>query len=182
MTLDYTSSVEFVDQDIAYMNVLEVDFTDQFSKRKAYLIDSGRLDNMLNILPVPLNGKIIEAGIWKGHVYSKLKEIFGTDRCLGFDCYDYLNNGDTSVVIKDFRNIGFEFEQDVALFFNGMGGWDTNYTSKRAGLDYSYRNLIPGGFYIDNKFLWDIASPDMSFYPDFEEIAGFEGFIVYRKI
>jgi hypothetical protein len=63
-----------------------------------------------------------------------------------------------------------------------MGGWDTNTSSKQAGLDYAYANLVSGGYYIDTKFLWDIQAPDMLSYTDFTSVEDASGeWVIYQK-
>lgn len=180
MAIDYNSSVDYPDQDVAYMNILSVDQADAFQDRKTWLIDSGRISQALDELTIPSSGKIIEVGIWEGDIYEQLKTYFGADRCLGFDIYDYLNNDDSSVTIGDFRTIHSDHNQDCAVVFNGAGGWDTNTSSKQAVLDYAYANLVSGGYYLDSKFLWDFSSPDMSSYTDFTEVEN-EVFKVFVK-
>ena len=183
MALDYNSDVDFPDQDSAYMNTLEVDYAEEFAARKSWLIDSLLIEYDLDVLSVPSNGKIVEIGIWKGHVYEKLKTKYTAERCIGFDIHDYLNNDDSSVVIGDFRTINSSYDQDVALVYNGCGGWDTNSSSKQAGLDYAYRNLVSGGYYIDLAFFWQEPHiPDMTQYPDFIDATGESDiFKIYRK-
>lgn len=179
MALDYSSSVEFVDQNISFMNDLTADNPAEFALRKAELIDTTKIEDMLATLTVPETGKICEAGTWKGDVYNKLKTAFGAGRCIGFDCHDYLDTPDASVTIGDFRAIHSEHNQDIALFWNGLGGWDTNTSSKQTGLDYAYRNLVSGGYYIDLLFFE--GHPSLSNYSNFSNVTSPSNlFRIYR--
>ena len=178
MVLNYLSDVEFADQNTAYMNDLESDYVDVFIDQKVFA-EGPSLNNMLDTLTIP-DGKIVEAGVWKKYLYSQLVTRFG-DRAKGYDIHQY-TEADDSVVIGDFRTIHTDHAEDVAIFINGLGGCDTNTSSKQAGLDYAYANLVSGGYYIDSKFLWDIQSPDMSSYTDFTSVEDASGeWVIYQK-
>lgn len=178
MALNYKSNVELIDQSISYMNDLVVDHADEFARRKSEFIDTTKIEDMLASLKVPSTGKICEAGVWDHDVYNKLKKHFGADRCIGFDIYDYLDTPDESVIIGDFRSIHSKHNQDIAFFWNGLGGWDTNPTSKQAGLDYAYNNLVSGGYYVDLTFF--VGHPGLDKYPNFTEVNYDDIFRIYR--
>ena len=179
MPLYYSSdALDFVDQSTSYMIDLEVERSAVFELRKAEFIDTTKIEDMLVTLTVPETGKICEAGTWKGDVYNKLKTAFGDSRCIGFDCHDYLDTPDASVTIGDFRAIHSDHNQDIALFWNGLGGWDTNGSSKQAGLDYAYNNLVSGGYYIDLTILE--GHPSLDAYPNFTDTKLNEIFRIYR--
>tara|TARA_B110000908_G_C10205513_1_gene427513 strand:+ start:138 stop:692 length:555 start_codon:yes stop_codon:yes gene_type:complete len=169
MPLNYSSDVDFIDQSLSFMIEVEADNESEFALRKSELINTNKIELMLASLTVPAIGKICEAGIWKADIYNKLKTAFGVDRCIGFDAYDYLNNSDDSVTIGDFRSIHSDHNQDIALFWNGLGGWDTNGSYKQAGLDYAYNNLVSGGYYID--LIYFEGHPSLDAYPNFVDVS-----------
>lgn len=181
MVLNYSSEVEFADQNTAYMNDLVSDYDYVFDIQKAWA-EGPSLNNMLDTLTIP-DGKIVEAGIWKKYLYSQLVTRFGS-RAKGYDIHQYTEE-DESVVIGDFRTVHADHVEDVAIFINGMGGWDTNTSSKKAGLDYANANLVSGGYYIDIKCLWDIESPDMSSYTNLKPWTHYSGinkdWVIYQK-
>ena len=177
MTLNYSSDVDFIDQSASYMTDVEADNPSAFEARKSEFIDSTKIEDMLDSLTVPATGKICEAGVWKADVYNKLKSTFGAEKCIGFDSYDYLDTPDDSITIGDFRSIHSDHDQDISLFWNNQGGWDTNSSLKLAGLNYAYKNLVSGGYYIDLKFFE--GSPSLDSYPNFTDISD-NIFRIYR--
>ena len=156
---------------------VEADNSELFAARKSEFIDGGKIEYMLDSLTVPEIGKVCEAGVWKADIYNKLKNAFGADRCIGFDSYDYLDTSDDSVTIGDFRSIHSDHDQDISLFWNNQGGWDTNGSLKLAGLNYAYRNLVSGGYYIDLMFFDD--HPSLDAYPNFVDVSD-NLFRIYR--
>tara|TARA_B110000858_G_scaffold9683_1_gene10100 strand:+ start:34 stop:573 length:540 start_codon:yes stop_codon:yes gene_type:complete len=177
MPLNYSSDVDFIDQSLSFMIEVEADNESEFALRKSEFIDTNKVEDMLASLTVPAIGKVCKVGVWKADIYNKLKTAFGVDRCIGFDCYDYLDNGDDSVTIGDFRTIHSNHNQDIALFWNGLGGWDTNTSSKQVGLDYAYSNLVSGGYYIDLMYLE--GHPSLDAYPNFVDVSN-DLFRIYR--
>ena len=178
MALNYLSDVEFADQNTAYMNDLESDYVEVFADQKAF-VEGPALNNMLDLLTIP-EGKIVEAGVWKRYLFSQLVTRFG-NRAKGYDIHQY-TDADDAIVIGDFRTIHSDHAEDVAVFINGMGGWDTNTSSKQAGLDYANSNLVSGGYYIDSKYLWDIQAPDMSSYTNLTQVHSDNlDWVIYQK-
>ena len=105
------------------------------------------------------SGKVVQAGTWNGDMYFVLQEIFGKETCIGFDIEKYIN--DTSIIYGDFRKIYKDYPIPCCIFYNGLGSWKCNKTSKQAGLDYAIKNLVSGGLYLDvihkdNTILKDI--------------------------
>ena len=183
MPIDYNSDTDLPDQAVDYMNDMESDHSWAFANR-SWL--DGAITSLAQEISVPANGSIMEAGVWKGKVYNQLKNEFGADRCVGYDIHDY-GLGDSSVTIHDFRTLDSSANVSLALFYNGMGGWDNNGSSKEAGLDYAYNNLVSGGYYVDVKYLWEMDSsshsPEMSNYPGMNEVVVIEDqFKVYQKV
>jgi hypothetical protein len=154
--LDYNSDIDFVDQDIRYMDLLYYDDTRLFENWFIWIKEN--LYNILKTYEIS-DKKIIQAGTWNGLVYNEFKNIFGSERCVGFDIETYV--ADDSIIYGDFRKIQHNFNMECSLFYNGLGSWKKNKTSKQAGLDYALRNLVPGGLYLDvthqdNSILLDI--------------------------
>ena len=180
MTLNYSIDVDLPDQDTAYMNTLVLDHAEDFAQYKIWA-ESTALNDTLNTLSLPSNGKIVETGVWQHHFFNHLKTRFG-DRAKGYDIHQYTESADDQVVYGDFRTIHSNHNEPVAVLINSMGGWDTNGSSKKAALDYAYTNLVSGGYYIDIAYILTFETPDMSAYPNLTLIyQDFNGFTVYRK-
>ena len=149
MALDFNSNVDFVDQNIRYMDEL-------------YALDSVRFDNWrdwcnanlataIQQYEIPTNGKVVMAGTWNGNLYSILQGMFGADRCVGFDIVSYYDDIHNSIIYGDFRNIHADHSMAVDVIYNGLGTWEHNTTSKQSGLDYALNNLVSGGLYLEPK-------------------------------
>lgn len=147
MSLDLNSGVDFIDQDIRYMDQLYADNPILFDHWQFWF--EANLETILNEHTIP-EGKVVQAGTWTGAFYRELQRIFGVDRCVGFDIVDYGINDD-SVNYADFRDVQANntHPMDAAVFYNGLGSWQYNTASKQAGLDWALANLVSGGIYID---------------------------------
>ena len=152
MSLDFNSSVDFVDQNIRYMDNL-------------YVVDKARLDGWTDWVQSHLSakldrytlptGKVVMLGTWNGDVYSVFKNKYGAENCKGFDIVEYY--ADSTTTIGDFRDIHQDHPMDVALIYNAMGTWEHNGLSKEAGLTYSVNNLVDGGYYIEQATLGAVS-------------------------
>jgi hypothetical protein len=161
MKLDKTNNVDFVDQNSRYMDLLYEDNPVIFNNWAIWINE--KLKDVLSEYNIP-SGNVVQAGTWNGDMYFVLQEIFGKETCIGFDIEKYLD--DTSIIYGDFRKIYKDHSVPCCLFYNGLGSWKYNRTSKQAGLDYAIKNLIPGGLYLDvihkdNTILKDI--PELSY-------------------
>ncbi len=173
--LDFTSNIDYVDQNPSYMDEL-YDINPEFFEKWFVWIKTN-LHKILKMYNVP-EGDIIQAGTWNGIVYDEFKKIFGTDRCKGFDIVKYIN--DNSIIYGDFRKTSLDYNGKCALFYNGLGAWDKNKNSKEAGLEFAKKNLVPGGLYLDvihhdNSILLDI--PELKYCNTYDN-----KLIILRKI
>lgn len=147
-TMNLDGSLDFVDQDPRYMDILVSNKQGEiFFNNWTNWVDK-HFQNVILTYNVPF-GKVVQAGTWRGAVYFKLQEIFGKDRCIGFDIEKYID--DDTIIYGDFRKISNNYVYECALFYNALGSWKYNFTSKQSGLDYAIKNLVPGGLYIDNE-------------------------------
>jgi len=156
MKLDTNSNIDFVDQSTRYMDFLYKEESLIFDKWALWIKEN--LETTLSTYTIP-TGKVVQAGTWNGDMYFVLQKIFGKDCCIGFDIEQYIN--DSSIIYGDFRKIYNDHPISCCLFYNGLGSWKCNKTSKQAGLDYAIKNLVSGGLYLDvihkdNTILKDI--------------------------
>ena len=146
MPLDFDSEVDFVDQNVRYMDELYSLEGTRFDAWRDWI--RANLEDALSSYTSPA-GKVIQAGTWNGDFYNELKRIYGNDRCVGFDIVEYIE--DDTIIHGDFRTIHSANNMDCAIFYNGLGTWENNVTSKQAGLTYALANLAPGGIYLEPK-------------------------------
>ena len=146
-SISWNKNVDIVDDNRYYMNELMQDPEAEMTLNKWRDWVEHNLPEILFQYLIP-EGKIIQAGVWNGDFYTILKEIFGGDRCIGFDIVKYIE--DDSVIYSDFRDLKDEHQFPCALFYNGMGNWLYNKKSKTSGLEYAKRNLVQGGLYLDS--------------------------------
>tara|TARA_B110000977_G_scaffold97441_1_gene128361 strand:- start:552 stop:1073 length:522 start_codon:yes stop_codon:yes gene_type:complete len=146
MPLNFDSDVDFVDQDVRYMDELYSLQTARFDAWKDWV--ETNLETSLNTYTIP-TGNVVQAGTWNGDVYNELKRIYGIDRCVGFDIVEYIE--DDTIIHGDFRTIHSANNMDCAIFYNGLGVWEHNATSKQAGLDYAIANLVTNGLYLEPR-------------------------------
>ena len=172
MKLNFDSNIDFVDQNTRYMDILYNEKKELFDNKQQ------RLNQVVSLLPsldIPL-GYIIEAGVWTGDIYKIFQTYFGKERCIGFDIEQYID--DESLIYGDFRNIHSNYNMDCSLFFNGLGSWRNNYSSKLSGLEYAVTNLVINGYYLDTNIPEDFQFP----VPDCLEYQSTNFFNIYRKI
>jgi len=133
-----------IDIDKRYMDKLYKYEPDVFNKWAMWI--KTNLANLLKTYNIP-SGKIVQVGTWNGDFYFELQKIFGTERCIGFDIAQYID--DPSIIYGDFREIKNNYSIPCALFYNGLGSWKHNVESKTAGLLWAKENLVSGGLYLD---------------------------------
>jgi hypothetical protein len=172
MKLNFKSHKDLVDQNTRYMDILYQEEKELFDRKKTYL---GRIPKLLDTLEIP-TGYIIEAGVWKGDIYKIFQSYFGKENCIGFDIEKYID--DDSIIYGDFRNIHGNYNTQCSLFFNGLGSWTNNYSSKLSGLEYAINNLVINGYYFDTNIPSDRKPP----VTDCLEYQLTNFFNIYRKI
>lgn len=107
---------------------------------------------VLFLQPVPEQGWIVELGTFRCASFQLLCQHFGLERCVGYDVINYANH--PRVIEKDVRSLGPEDDRPIAIGWNDVSDWKHSPKSKAAGADYLLRNMVVGGFYIDE----DLAS------------------------
>jgi hypothetical protein len=144
MPLNFDSDVDFVDQDVRYMDILYAETPTGLDRWRNWF--QSNLPAILAEIPAP-EGKVVQAGTWNGDFYNVLINLYGADNCVGFDIAQYIE--DDSITYGDFRIVGPQTSIQSAVFYNGMGSWKNNATSKQAGLNWATENLVSGGIYFD---------------------------------
>ena len=151
MALDFNSGVDFVDQNTRFMD----DLYYNSESGKAWFdnwqdwLDTN-LSTALSNYTIPA-GKVVEAGVFDGRLYSLFQSIFGADRCVGFDIVSYFDDTSGTVIYGDIRQIHADHPMDIAVIYSGLGTWEHQKTSKEAGLQYAINNLVTGGLYLEPK-------------------------------
>lgn len=175
MKLNLNSNIDLVDQDPRYMDIIEAYDPNTFKERDSRLF---QLPVILDQLQV-LDGYVIEAGVWKGTLYSRFQKYFGKDRCIGFDIEKYID--DTSIIYGDFRITKDQHPYPCSLFMNGLGTWNHNRLSKTAGVDYANKNLVMGGYYLDTHYFFN---PLIETTGNFEKVTvnNNDLFVIYKKV
>jgi hypothetical protein len=148
MPLNFDSEVDFVDQDVRYMDQLEALEPNRFSNWRDWC--NTNLISAINSYTIP-EGKVVMPGVWNGNIYSLLQAEYGSERCVGFDIVSYYTETHNSVVYGDFREIHTNNAHSIAVLYNGLGTWENNTTSKQAGLTYALANLVSGGIYLEPR-------------------------------
>ncbi|MCC6137317.1 MAG: hypothetical protein IT287_01695 [Bdellovibrionaceae bacterium] len=102
-----------------------------------------------NKLPqlVPLNGRVVELGVFKGESSAVLKSVFGFERYMGVDLNPYAQID--GVVQADVRELADLKDGKAAFVWNDVSTWKGSPRSRLAALKWAKRNLAKGGVYID---------------------------------
>lgn len=98
-------------------------------------------------LNVPEEGAIVELGVFNGQSSAILKSIFGPVRYLGIDAVKRVP--DDHVYEIDVRDMGSQFDQPIAFGWNDISTWAGSPRSRRAASDFIRRNLLIGGYYLE---------------------------------
>ncbi len=159
MALDLNSGVDLVDQDSNYMNEL-VNLTTKFNPEMTIgdLLNAyhqwafGQLEENINKLNIPNDGDIIVLGIYLGHTFNIIKNIFPNRNVIGIDASDY-GNPIENVIYQDVRTLfaNNNFDRPVAVLFDGIGSWHFCQQSKSAAFEFASNNIISNGYYIDES-------------------------------
>ena len=116
------------------------------------------------------------------NTYNKeWKQHFGTERVLG---YDIINpNNTSSVIIKDISTFTEKDDYPCALVCNDLPNWIVIPKTKKTGLEWSLRNIVLGGFYIDysnHRCGWDLRGYMLNH--SFEELVWTELLVIYKRV
>lgn len=159
MALDLNSDVDLIDQDSNYMNEL-VNLTTNFDGEKTIgdLLDgyhqwaSNNLEEDIDKLNIPNDGDIIVLGIYLGHTFNIIEDIFSHRNVIGIDASDY-GNPIENVIYQDVRTLfaNNNFDRPVAVLFDGIGSWHFCPQSKSAAFEFASNNIISNGYYIDES-------------------------------
>ncbi|MBV1857461.1 MAG: hypothetical protein KUG77_03550 [Nannocystaceae bacterium] len=99
---------------------------------------------------VPSQGQVVEMGVARGINFARLCEMFGAQRCEGFDVVNYPSHPRVRTI--DVRTLGTRDDRPIALAWNDLSSWEHSPASKRAGFDFLTRNLVEEGLYVDADF------------------------------
>lgn len=122
-------------------------------------------------------GWIVEIGTHKAISFNKLCSEYGQNRCLGFDICPYVYH--PAVVVKDIRSIGSEYDRPVAFGWNNASNWEGSPRSKVAALQFLTRNIVNGGFLLDDSL------PDMPhdvILPEFKTVWSNQTLVLLQKV
>ena len=124
---------------------------------------------------VPDTGLIVEFGAYQGSSLNLLNDLFGAERVLGYDVYAYTQN--PQIVVGDIRKIPLP-DVPAALAWNDLSNWFRSPRSKWSAFEWSRKNLMPGGLYIEDA--WDYLPEDLDLR-DFEIIRKDPRYTVFKK-
>ncbi len=105
-------------------------------------------ENVLSVIDIP-EGWIVEVGTYKARSFKKFCSRFGVERCLGFEAYPYVQH--PAIVVKDIRSVNREFDRPVAFGWNNASNWEGSPRSKLAALNYLTRNIVKGGYLLEDS-------------------------------
>ena len=95
---------------------------------------------LFDYINIPKNGDVVQLGVGFGLSLQLLIEKFG-ERCYGIDIFNPANH--PAVRIIDVRDL-----KDVPLSYVhcNVGNFDSTPIIRKIGLEWSLRNLVPGGY------------------------------------
>ncbi len=157
MALNLDSNIDLIDQNNNYMNEF-VNLTTNFDSEKTIKDilnewqqwSSLNLETAINKLNVPNQGDIIVSGIYLGHTFNIIKNMFPNRNVIGIDANDY-GNPIKNVIYQDVRKLfaNNNFNRPVAILFDEIGSWHFCTQSKSAVFEFASNNVISNGYYID---------------------------------
>lgn len=131
-----------------WFNNTEFDEHDQFGS-KYYVNDFYK--NIVSKLDIPKEGFIVVAGTHKAVSFSILCDIFGSDRCIGFDLYN--PSGHSRVFVKDCLSLSDCDDMPIAFAHNDVGSLSHTPDVKIHTHKWLTKNIISGGYLMGNNNL-----------------------------
>lgn len=131
-----------------WFNNSEFDEHDQFGS-KYYVNDFYR--EIVSNLDIPKDGFIVVAGTHKAVSFNVLCDMFGSDRCIGFDLYNPSEHN--RVFIKDCLSLSEKDNIPIAFAHNDVGSLSHTPDVKIHAHKWLTGNIVPGGCLMGNNNL-----------------------------
>jgi hypothetical protein len=131
-----------------WFNNSEFDEHDQFGS-KYYVNDFYR--EIVSNLDIPKDGFIVVAGTHKAVSFNILCDMFGSDRCIGFDLYNPSEHN--RVFIKDCLSLSEKDNIPIAFAHNDVGSLSHTPDVKIHAHKWLTGNIVPGGCLMGNNNL-----------------------------
>ena len=131
-----------------WFNNSEFDEHDQFGS-KYYVNDFYR--EIVSNLDIPKDGFIVVAGTHKAVSFNVLCDMFGSDRCIGFDLYNPSEHN--RVFIKDCLSLSEKDNIPIAFAHNDVGSLSHTPDVKIHTHKWLTGNIVPGGCLMGNNNL-----------------------------
>jgi len=107
--------------------------------------------NILSLYDVPDDGYLVIMGSHNCVSLELLANIYGRDRCIGFDLFNPTNND--MVRILDCNKLGDEHNMPIAFCHNDLGSFPTTPQLKIHGQKWAAKNIVPGGIMLSRNNL-----------------------------
>jgi hypothetical protein len=131
-----------------WFNNSEFDEHDQFGS-KYYVNDFYR--EIVSNLDIPKDGFIVVAGTHKAVSFNILCDMFGSDRCIGFDLYNPSEHN--RVFTKDCLSLSEKDNIPIAFAHNDVGSLSHTPDVKIHAHKWLTGNIVPGGYLMGNNNL-----------------------------
>ena len=102
-------------------------------------------------LDIPKDGFIVVAGTHKAVSFNVLCDMFGSDRCIGFDLYNPSEHN--RVFIKDCLSLSEKDNIPIAFAHNDVGSLSHTPDVKIHAHKWLTGNIVPGGYLMGNNNL-----------------------------
>ena len=133
----------------------------------------------LGEIVVPDRGWVIELGVNRCQSFNELCELFGEDRCCGYDLENVTKH--PRVRECDIRHL--HITMPIALCVNEIGGWRVTPESRQAGFDWAVTKIVEDGILIehsDELAEWNLLERLESL--GFQKVTGTDYHVVVRKV
>ena len=100
---------------------------------------------------VPDDGYLVIMGSHNCVSLELLANVYGRDRCIGFDLFNPTNND--MVRILDCNKLGDEHNMPIAFCHNDLGSFPTTPQLKIHGQKWAAKNIVPGGIMLSRNNL-----------------------------
>jgi len=108
-------------------------------------------DNIISKLKIPDDGYIVVLGTNNCVSFNLLCDIYGKDRCVGFDLYNPSEND--RVITKDCRLLSDSDDMPIAFCHNDMGSYPKTPNLKIHAQRWASKNVIDGGIFLGRNNL-----------------------------
>jgi len=108
-------------------------------------------DNIISKLSIPKDGYIVVLGTNNCISFNLLCDIYGKERCVGFDLYNPSKND--RVITKDCRLLSDEDNIPIAFCHNDVGNYPKTPDLKIHAQKWASENVISGGVFLGRNNL-----------------------------